>query len=199
MTPTPPAVPPAWPADSARLLEPSISYALGVVRSVTPELLSRPTPCRAWDLGMLLRHASESLAAFCDGIEAGRVGLDPAAEDSDLAADPALVFRDRACELLGASTSHQRQVIEVAGCPLAAGVLAATAALEVTVHGWDISRACGQRRPIPRALATDLLVMAPLLVPCGGRHPLFAAPVTVAATATPSDRLAAFLGRRPRA
>jgi hypothetical protein len=68
--------------------------------------------------------------------------------------------------------------------------MAATAALEVAVHGWDISRACGQRQPIPRALATDLLVIAPVLVPRAGRHPLFAAPVTLAATASPSDRLA---------
>jgi hypothetical protein len=73
--------------------------------------------------------------------------------------------------------------------------MAATAALEVAVHGWDISRACGQRQPIPRALAINLLATVPVLVPCTGRHPLFAAPVTVPATAGPSDRLAAFLGR----
>ena len=193
--------PVAWPAEGARLLEPSISYALGAVVAVTPELLSRPTPCQEWDLRMLLRHASESLAAIAEGIGTGRVGLDPAAEDGDLAADPARAFRDRAGRLLDAWTSsgHQRQVIEIAGCPLAASVMAAAAALEVAVHGWDISRACGQRQPIPRALATGLLVVAPVLVPRTGRHPLFAAPVTVPATASPSDRLAAFLGRTPRA
>ena len=64
--------------------------------------------------------------------------------------------------------------------------MAATAALEVAVHGWDISRACGQRQPIPRALATGLLAIAPVLVPRTGRHPLFAAPVAVAATAGPA-------------
>ena len=192
MTPT------AWPADGARLLEPSVSYAVGVVLAVTPELLSRPTPCREWDLRMLLRHASESLAALGEGIETGRVGPHPA-EDSDLVADPARAFRDRAGQLLGAWTSpgHQRQIIEIARCPLAESVMAATAALEIAVHGWDISRACGQRQPIPRALATDLLAIAPALVPRTGRHPLFAAPVTVAAMAGPSDRLAAFLGRSP--
>ena len=194
-----PAAPAAWPAEGARLLEPSISYALTVARAVTPELLSRPTPCREWDLRMLLRHACESLAAFGEGIEAGRVGLDPAAEDGDLAADPARAFRERAGQLLDAWTGpgRQRQVVEIAGCPLAASVMAAAAALEVAVHGWDISRACGQRQPIPRALATELLAIAPVLVPRTGRHPLFAAPVTVAATAGPSDRLAAFLGRSP--
>jgi uncharacterized protein (TIGR03086 family) len=190
---------PEWPAEGARLLEPSISYATGVALAVTPELLSRPTPCREWDLRTLLRHACESLAAFGEGIEAGRVGLDPAAEDGILAADPARAFRDRAGQLLDAWTGpgHQRQVIEIAGCPLAARVIATAAALEVAVHGWDISRACGQRQPIPRALAVDLLAIAPVLVPRTGRHPLFAAPVTAAATAGPSDRLAAFLGRSP--
>jgi uncharacterized protein (TIGR03086 family) len=195
------AAPAAWPADGAQLLEPSIGYALGVALAVTPELLSRPTPCREWDLRMLLRHACESLAAFGEGIKTGHVGLNPAAEDGDLAADPARAFRDRARQLLDAWTSpgHQRQVIEIAGCPLAASVIAATAALEIAVHGWDISRACGQRQPMPRALATGLLVIAPVLVPHTGRHPLFAAPVTTGATADPSDRLAAFLGRSPAA
>ena len=189
----------AWPAECARLFEPSIRYALRAVVAVTPELLSRPTPCREWDLRMLLRHAGESLAAIAEGIETGRVGLDPAAEDRALAADPARAFRDRAGQLLDAWTGpgHQRQVIEIAGCPLAASVMAAAAALEVAVHGWDISRACGQRQPIPPALAIDLLAIAPVLVPRAGRHPLFAAPVTVPATAGPSDRLAAFLGRSP--
>ena len=190
--------PAGWPAE-ARLLELSISYALGAVVAVTPGLLSRPTPCREWDLRMLLRHASESLAAIGEGIETGRVGLHPAVEDGGLGADPARAFRDRAGQLLDAWTSpgHQRQVIDIAGCPLAASVIAATAALEIAVHGWDISQACGQRQPIPRALAMDLLAIAPVLVPGAGRHPLFAAPITVPATAGPSDQIAAFLGRAP--
>src|SRR4029077_7939912 len=143
----------------------------------------------------------KSLAAFGEGIEAGRLGLDPASEDGGLAADPARASRYRASQLRAAWTTpgHQRQLIEIAGCPLAGSVMAATAALEIAVHGWDISRACGQRQPIPRALATGLLVIAPVLVPRTGRHPLFAAPVTAGATPDPSDRLAAFLGRTPAA
>jgi uncharacterized protein (TIGR03086 family) len=192
--------PTAWPADGARLLEPSISYALGVALAVTPDLLACPTPCGEWDLRMLLRHGCESLTAFVEGIDGGRVGLYPAAEDGAIAADPARAFRDRAGRLLDAWTGPGRQpcqVVEIAGRPLAAIVMAAAAALEIAVHGWDISRACGQRQPIPRALAVDLLALAPALVPWDGRHPLFAAPVTAAATAGPSDRLAAFLGRSP--
>jgi hypothetical protein len=65
---------------------------------------------------------------------------------------------DHAGRLIGAWTSAGRQhpVIDIAGCPLAVSVLAAAGALKIAVHGWDMSRACGHRRPIPQALATDL-------------------------------------------
>ena len=68
--------------------------------------------------------------------------------------------------------------------------------LQHTVHGWDISQACGQRRPIPDALAASMLAIAPLLIPETGRHPLFSPPVTATAQACPGDWLVAYLGRK---
>jgi uncharacterized protein (TIGR03086 family) len=182
-----------------RLLEPAIGYGLAAAAVVTPEFLSRPTPCRSWDLRMLLRHASESLAAICEGIDAGCIDLFPADEDADVASDPAQAFRDRAGRLLGACASpgRQHEVIHIADGLLAPGAMAGAGALEIAVHGWDISRACGHDQPIPPDLAADLLAMAPLLVPGTDRRPLFAAPVPVPPEAGPSDRLAAFLGRSP--
>jgi uncharacterized protein (TIGR03086 family) len=183
----------------ARLLEPSIRYALGVVLAVSPELLSRPTPCQEWDLRMLLRHACESLAAVHEGTRAGRVGLAPAEEDADVMGDPARAFRIRAGALLDTWTGQRERptVLDIAGCPLSGSLMASAVALEMAVHGWDISQACGRGEPIPPLLAVELLLTAPLLVPADDRYPLFAAPVAIAATASPSDRLAAFLGRTP--
>ena len=182
-------------AAEAGLLEPTIGYAMNAIQAVTPDLLSGGTPCQGWDLRMLLRHASESLAALCEGACGGRVDLRPAAEDAT--ADPVRTFRDRAGQLLGAWTSATGppEVIAIADLCLPHGILAAAGALEIAVHGWDVSQACGHCRPIPALLAADLLEVAPLLVPALGRHSLFAAPVAVAPTAGPSDRLAAFLGR----
>jgi uncharacterized protein (TIGR03086 family) len=184
-----------------RLLEPAIGYALAAAAPVTPEFLSRPTPCRRWDLGMLLRHASESLAAICEGIDAGCIDLCPSAEDADVASDPARAFRDRAGRLLGACASPGRQddVVHIADRLLPAGAMAGAGALEIAVHGWDMSRACGHCQPIPPALAAGLLAIAPLLVPGTDRHPLFAAPVSVPPEAGLSDQLVAFLGRSPQA
>ena len=190
----------AGQAAGAGLLDRAISYAIGVAGDVAPELLPRPTPCREWDLEMLLRHASESLTALHEGLDAGRIGLAPAAEDEP-AADLARIFRDRADRLRGAlsSAGRRRSVIYIADCPLAASAMEGAGALEIAVHGWDISQACGHSRPVPRALAVELLAVAALLVPETGRHPLFAAPVAVPPGAGPSDRLAAFLGRTRQA
>ena len=184
---------------AARLLEPSIRYALGVVLAISPELLSRPTPCQEWDLRMLLRHACESLAAVDEGTRAGRVGLAPAEEDADVVGDPARAFCIRAGALLDTWTGQREPltVMDIAGCPLSGNLMASAVALELAVHGWDISQACGRGEPIPPLLAVDLLLTAPLLVPAEDRYPLFAAPVAIAAMASPSDRLAAFLGRAP--
>jgi uncharacterized protein (TIGR03086 family) len=186
-------------AGGIRLLEPAIGYTLAVAAAVTPEFLSRPTPCRGWDLRMLLRHASESLAVIHEGIDAGCIDLYPASEDADVASDPARAFRERAGRLLDACASpvRQHEVIRIADGLLAASAMASAGALEIAVHGWDISRACEHCQPIPHALAADLLAMAPLLVPGTDRRPLFAAPVSVPPEAGPSDRLAAFLGRSP--
>jgi uncharacterized protein (TIGR03086 family) len=191
-----------WPG----LLEPAIGYALAVVEGITPEVLPHPTPCRGWDVQMLLRHASESLAALQEGIDAGRIALDPAPDDP--AADPAQVFRDRAGRLLSAWTRATGADprcpcpgpagdIAIADRQLALGALIAVGAMELAVHSWDLSRACGHRQPIPGSLATGLLDISPLLVPRTGRRPLFGPPVTVPSLAIPSDQLVAYLGRNP--
>ena len=77
-------------------------------------------------------------------------------------------------------------------------VVAAAGAIEIAVHGWDISAACGVRRPVPPGLAAALLPIAPLLIPRATRAGLFADPVPVPGPACPGDRLVAFLGRQPR-
>ncbi len=206
--------------ENLQLLERALGYALCGVRPVTSALLSRPTPCQGWDLQALLRHANDSLAALQQGAEAGRVGATPAPE---ACGDPADAFRARAARLLGTwaygpaagaygpgrgggagsgacvgAGACTRRVVTVDGWPLATATLAATGALELAVHGWDIARATGLPRPIPPALAAALLRTAHRLVPeAASRDPLFAPPVAVPPRADPSDRLVAYLGRDP--
>jgi uncharacterized protein (TIGR03086 family) len=187
------------------LLERAIAYALGAVQGVTPSLLEAPTPCRDWDLRELLHHVDDSLAALHEGLGSSAVGPDPAGDPgsaggarADPAGDPARRFRDRARRLLETLTrAGDGEVVAVADLPLSAAMLASTGAIEIAVHGWDIARACGRDRPVPDGLAVELLRLCLPLVADAGRGGQFAAPVTICATAAPSDRLIAYLGRDP--
>ena len=188
-------------------LERAVHYAAATVSRVTPQQLGAPTPCSSWDLGMLLRHACESLAALTEGFSAGLVSrCGPAAESGG---DPALAFMAATTALLRCSQTARAAaasaatraaapgVVSIGGCPLTTSALAAVGALEIAVHGWDVAQACGGGRPIPAQLARDLLEVAPMLVADGDRASLFAVPVSMRGPASPSDRLAAFLGRSP--
>ena len=188
---------------SASLLADAIDYAMGSVADVAPDLLSRPTPCRDWDLATLLRHASDSLAALHQGLATGYVSLDrtgPAGtEPAHDPGDDAALFRQRAAELLTVARTDGHYDIAVAGRHVAAAVVTAVGAVEIAVHGWDVAAACGQgrSRPIPAGLARGLLDIIPLVITEATRGGQFAAPVRVPAGASPSDRLVALLGRDP--
>jgi hypothetical protein len=65
------------------------------------------------------------------------------------------------------------------------------------VHGWDIARACGRRRPIPPVLASGILSVVPLVVTDSVRDLRFDRPLSVSPLAAPGDRLVALLGRSP--
>jgi uncharacterized protein (TIGR03086 family) len=177
----------------------ALRYALAAGELVTPELFTEPTPCRGWDLRMLLLHAADSLSVLAAGLDDGRISLHRAG--GDVVADPSAEFRQRARELQRSCDrgGWPRSTIAVGGCPMAGGLLAMVGAMEIAVHGWDISQACGGGDPIPAALAAELLQAAPLLVSAADRGQLFAAPVHTAPTAGPSDQLTAYLGRRAQA
>jgi uncharacterized protein (TIGR03086 family) len=187
----------------AELLERAVSYTRGSLQLVPGTDLAVETPCRDWDLLALLRHMDDSLAAFTDAADIGYVDLVPVRGD-----DPADLLverlRSRACALVSAWSLHDVDHDK----PVAVGIsrslrrpelrsdlLAAAGALEIAVHGWDVARACGTDRPVPAALALELLDTVPLFVTDADRPARFAEPVDVPLHARPSDRLLAAVGR----
>lgn len=180
------------------LLERATSYCLGSLSLVTSAALDRRTPCAAWDLRALLRHMNDSVATLCEAVAAGTVDTDVPPERRDASDGLVAPLRDNACRLLGAWTNAaDLEAVTIGDRPLPAGVVAGTGALEIAVHGWDVVRACGYDRPIPAALAEDLLELAPLMVTDADRPVRFARPVRVPPTAAAGARLVAFLGRVP--
>jgi uncharacterized protein (TIGR03086 family) len=183
------------------LLETAVSYALAGAALGTPQLLRRPTPCQGWDLEKLLDHVSDSIGVLHEAINVGGVSASAAAPGYPRPGpDPIARLRGQAARLLDACAvaGPAERRVAVGDRELTAGMVAVTGAIEITVHGWDISVACGARRPVPPGLAAVLLPIAPLLITPGARPGLFADPVRLPGPASSGDQLIAFLGRQPR-
>jgi uncharacterized protein (TIGR03086 family) len=177
----------------------AISYALASTRLATPQHLRCPTPCAGWDLGLLLGHVSDSVGVLHEAISTGCIASGPAAGEDEPDPDPIRSLDRRAGRLLAACapSAPAGPLVTIGDQELATKVAVAAGAIEITVHGWDISVACGSRRPVPPGLAALLLPIAPLFITPGTRTGLFADPVPVPGRACPGDRLVAFLGRQP--
>jgi uncharacterized protein (TIGR03086 family) len=205
---------------AVELLAGAIRYMLGVCAPIGAAELTLPTPCPDWNLAMLLGHLCQSMADLETALRTGRLDLDGPAGRAG--GDPVEALRDGAAQLLCAGYCYggPECFVAVGGLPMPAGLVACTGAVEIAVHGWDVSAArarAGSARagsgsvssgsaspdrgtsqiPIPAALATRMLRLGPLLV--AGREGLFAVPVEVPAQASPGDRLVSYLGRHPGA
>jgi uncharacterized protein (TIGR03086 family) len=179
---------------AVELLERSLSYTRVMLADVRPDQLDRPTPCTGWTLGHLLAHMEDALDAFTEAA-AGRVAVEPA-PPTDSRVD---ALREKACALLGAWTAARPASDEVAvgDLGLDAPLLVATAALEITVHGWDVGQATGRGTRIPDDLARGLLGVAQHVIDASDRGPRFAGPRPAPPTATSDQRLLAWTGRVP--
>jgi len=198
---------------AVELLAGAISYMLGVCAPIGAAELTLPTPCPDWNLAMLLGHLCQSMADLEAALRTGRLDLDEPVGRAG--GDPVEALRDGAAQLLCAGYCYggPECFVAVGGLPMPAGLVACTGAVEIAVHGWDVSAAraragrdsassgsaaCDRGTsliPIPAALATRMLRLSPLLV--AGREGLFAVPVEVPAQASPGDRLVSYLGRNP--
>jgi uncharacterized protein (TIGR03086 family) len=186
------------------LLERAAGFALDCADEVTPRRLASPTPCAAWDLRALLSHAADSALVLREAISFGCVpraaspSPEPGADGLGRRSDTAIAFRAETTLLLGVcAVGDIGRQVAVGDRHLAAVLVAATGAVELAVHGWDIAAACGRARPIPPGLAADLLDVACLVVLDATRDGLFGAPVQIGPLACPGDKLVAMLGRTP--
>jgi uncharacterized protein (TIGR03086 family) len=179
----------------AALLERAVSYTRASLQLVAGTPQDARTPCEHWDLLALLRHMDDSLAAFTDAADIGYVDLVPVPQEDGIAR---LVdsLKSRACALLAAWAHHRGSGdVSVSDRELRSDLLAAAGSLEIAVHGWDVARACGVDRPVPAALALELLDVVPLFIGADDRPDRFAEPVDVPIHSRPSTRLLAALGR----
>ena len=179
---------------AVELLDRSLGYTRVALSAVGRDDLDRPTPCADWALADLLAHMEDALDAFTEAA-GGEVRTGPASV-VPAAAPQVDRLRAKACALLGAWAGETPAGVSVSGHAVTSELLVATAALEVTVHGWDVGRSLGTGGPVPDELAQRLLEVAERLVQPQDRAVRFGPPLPVGPAAGPAERLLAFLGRR---
>jgi uncharacterized protein (TIGR03083 family) len=199
------------------LLDQAAGYCLSSLEVVTPSALHSETPCTGWDLEAVLNHLGESLSALREGARDGHIALDPPVDVGSNRArgdiggpvrpsettEPASERVDDLRRIIGDLLRDWRRippsdnVFSISDLPLDISVVESVAAVEIAVHGWDVFESCGVPCQIPEQLALALLPIASSVIDEALRPMLFAAPVSIDASAGPSDRLVAFLGRRP--
>lgn len=179
--------------DAVELLERSLAYTRVMLADVRPDNLRGPTPCAGWTLGRLLVHMEDGLDAFTEAA-GGHVEVAPPPATSTRVD----AMREKACALLGAWTQARPVAVSVGDLDLHAPLLVATAALEITVHGWDVGQATGRGAPIPQELARGLLPVARQVVHPADRGSRFGDVLVVSTGASHDERLLAYLGRSDR-
>jgi uncharacterized protein (TIGR03086 family) len=187
----------------------AVSTSVDVVDTVTPDDLTRPTPCAGWNLAALLAHMTvqhQGFAAAARGRGADLRLWDAKTVVDAVSADPAGAYAAAASDVLDAFSAED--------------VLDATFALpefgdkatfpgsmaigfhfvDYVVHGWDVARTLGVAFDLPDDVAAAALPLA-MAVPDGEFRSTDGAPFGPAVNAegpvTDLDRVLHHLGRSP--
>jgi uncharacterized protein (TIGR03086 family) len=177
--------------DTLELLDHGFTWTTARIAAVPADGLDAPTPCGLWDLRGLLDHTIGSLTMLTDAVAGTEVAAAPASWDqaiAELAARSSRVWR---------APGVMDRTVELPMGAMPASTVTSVTLLETVVHGWDISQGSGEQIEIPEALALPILEFARQALPAD-RGDDFAADLGVGVSASPSEQLVAFLGRKPR-
>jgi uncharacterized protein (TIGR03086 family) len=173
------------------------------VEAVTPEHYGLATPCPAWDVRGLLNHLLGTLALgealLSDTAPAVPMSPGGLPERNLAGDDPAKAYRVGVEALLRAAADGDA-LTRIHDTPLGAmpgAVLGGFTTLDILVHGWDLATATGQDATLDAELAEQVLAFAHQTITEATRAPRIGPELTVAADASATDRLVAFLGRQP--
>lgn len=179
-------------ADVVTALDQTFRHTGTVIAGVSPAQLGDPTPCDEWSVQDLLDH----VIGVVEGFGTATTGTGP---DESRAADPAARFE------AGAATAMEGwrrpgimdETVTAGAGPLPGRVYATINLLDTATHAWDLAHATGQPSELPEPVAKAALAAARSTIGPELRPGRFAPEVEVAAGASTTEQLVAFLGRRP--
>ena len=181
--------------------DPATTTMARLVRGVTDDQLSDPTPCPDYTVADLVDHIGGLAHAFTASAVKGEVPGEGGSGDGSRLEDG---WRDRIVTQLGELAKAWRDPASYDGITMAgpiempADVAALVALDEVVVHGWDLARATGQPFEADDAATAACLGFAESFeVPAGETDGPFGPPVPVPSDADVLVRLIGATGRDP--
>lgn len=178
-------------------LSQTFDHAAKVIAGVGPDQLDAPTPCREWTVRSLLAHTTGVVINMGRGASGRELlpDINAVALDTDVGTQ----FRAEADRTLAAWKARGLEgEVDIGAGPMPVPAGLGINLLDTATHSWDIARATGQSADLPDELATTVLAVARGIVSDDIRtFAGFDPAVAVAAGASPTDQLVAFLGRRP--
>lgn len=193
------------PSDRRPLLVPAYEHGADVVSGIDVDQLQLPTPCPDYDVAALIDHL---VGAGQRAVELGR-GLAPTgAEFPHVAVADAPELLRRAAKDAQAAWADDARLTATTTMPWGETYTGATLIdmylAELATHTWDLATATHQLDRLDAELAVVALESARSMLKPEYRNQLaagspFGTELPAPDDASPWERLAAFMGRQPRA
>jgi uncharacterized protein (TIGR03086 family) len=183
-----------------KMFERALEHTGEVVTGTKPEQFDDPTPCTEWSVRDLLNHIIGEYISFAAGAEGRKVemsdGTDHVTEDHVGAYERAARYVLAAVKEPGAL--EKKFTLPSGDTP--GSLVLGLVITDTVVHGWDLAKATGQEIKIDEDAAESAYQMTSEMMAPKGQYPRgesFGDPVEVSDDASPSDKLLAYLGRKP--
>ncbi|MGR6316649.1 TIGR03086 family metal-binding protein [Micromonospora soli] len=180
---------------TSELLAVAAPRTVAVVQRISDDQLDLPTPCPDYTVRELLGHLFTVVVNFQD--LARRRDVDWSGKTDHLTDG----WRDRFAaetERLVEAWSDPAALEGVSpGMGLPQETVGEMALIDLTVHGWDLARATGQRLEVDPAVLAAGHGFMDKMGDTGQQMGAFGAPVPTTPDATPLDRLLGRTGRQP--
>lgn len=184
--------------EPASALEAALQNTTRVVQGIGDDQWDNPTPCEKWNVRQLVTHTAGVMANFRNAARNEPLAGDP--DDFDLGGDPGATLAALSAENVAAwrERGELDSTVKLGDNEFPGVVGISINTLDAYVHGWDIARATGQDAGLDDDLCTGILGFAQQAVPASPREgDNFHAVVPTSDDAATSDKLLAYLGRRP--
>jgi uncharacterized protein (TIGR03086 family) len=182
--------------DAIERIELATAEAQKAIDAITSDDMAKQTPCAEFDVKALLNHVIAGMAMLKTAATGGKA---TPPEGNIVGDDPAAQYRSAREELMGVLREPGvfDKTWEMPFGAMPGKMMAGIAFMEHLTHAWDIRKATGQPTELPEGIVSECMGLvqpmdAMLRMPgvCGPA-------VEVPDSASPTDKLVAFMGRQP--